>query len=247
MTHLFISRLIYKNGDICAKDQRRKSTIINFICDLNADNYAGQDLPRLAYKSQDKCLFEIYWRTREACPKTRLVSHDCRITSDQFSFDLNPLSVHSPILEAKHDHEFDSDDDEDESKKTQSAKYKFQICGKRLETLAMPYLTFWDLNADEADTFQFTESPQLVYDNGLLYFKYENRTSGRHAIVKLECSYEESISSNRNDFSLFKSRLNEMLVDLNDEKKLAFVLLKTKYACSSGSNQVIIFLVDFLL
>lgn len=155
---------------------------------------------------------------------------------------MNPLSAPGLTLEAKHDHEFDSDD-EDESK-TQSAKYKFQICGKRLKTLARPYLTFWDLNADEADSFQFTESPQLVYDNGLLYFKYENRTSGRHAIVKLECSYEESISSNSNDFSLFKSRLNEMLVDLNDEKKLAFVLLKTKYACSSGSNQVLIFLID---
>ena len=165
------------------------------------------------------------------------MSTDCHVTSDQFSFDLNLLANKHQILEAKHDHEFDSDDGADE-RKSQSSKYKFQICGKRLTSLAKPYLTFWDLSVDDASSFQFTDNPQLIYDNGLLYFKYENRTTDRHAIVKLECSYEESISSNSNDFNLFKSRLSEMLIDVNDEKSLSFVLLKTKHACSSGSNQM---------
>lgn len=150
---------------------------------------------------------------------------------------MNEVASRNEALEAKHDHEFDSDDGSDEIK-SQNARYKFQICGRRLKGLAKSELTFWDLKNDEESSFQFFDPPQLIYDNGLVYFKYENRTVERYAIVKLECSYEESISSNSNDLELFRSRLNQVILDVDNKKSLAFVLWKSPYACNRGANQV---------
>jgi hypothetical protein len=220
-------KLVYSNGDPCGDPSKslNKTTVIKFVCDLNANSYAGLDHPQMSFISEDKCVHEILWRTSEACAKTSLISNDCVIDggeNHEIYFNLNELARSSAIFHAETSREFENDE-----MSYNKPKYSFQICGKRLTSLARPYLTFWD-----TDSLEFSNSPRLIYDNGLLYFKYENKTANKVAFVKLECSYEESLSSNSKDFKLSEE------FSVSDKSVAAFVLWKTKHACLSGSNEL---------
>ena len=232
-------RLVYTNGDECDSGRKNKTTNINFICDRNANSYVGLDLPRLTRVSADKCEYEIYWRSLEACPKQSYSSRTCRI--DGF-FDLNKLASENALFEAQHNHDLDAEMGAESSEEfTLSSKYAFQICGKRLRTLSHENLTFWDMKESE-DSFQFSQVPDLVYEEGMLYFKYVNATANKRAFIKMECSYEESISSNSNEFRLmFDDRLDfpsNSDENLGKRSAVAFVLWKTRHACLRGSNEL---------
>ena len=165
-------RLIYSNGDLCdPSNEKRAKTIINFICDPNAENYPLMSLPRLVSSSQ--CEFEVQWRTREACPKTRIISNSlCKVQSNNngIQLDLTMLAESNNIFQ------------------TDENKYSFQICGRKIPNSE---LTF----ADKTGELVFTETPRLIYQDGNLFFNYENRTSGKKASVRLECGLEESLTS----------------------------------------------------
>lgn len=240
-------RLIYDNGDPCARNvSAAKRTIVNFVCDANSANYAGLDGPRLTYVSDDGCESEIVWRTREACEKTRLVSgSECVIESNgRVLFNLTSLANESVSFEAVHDHDLDAGAEADKSV-DMSLKYVFQICGRRVVNYAKSQLTFLTVTGDGLSTmFEFSKPPRLIYDNELLYFKYENSSAHKWAYVKLECSYETSISVNSFDYrlmmSLFKS--DNLMLNFDDDlavrKSVAFVLWKTPRACATGSNEL---------
>ena len=168
-------RLVYTGGGSCGP-YRNKTTTINFICDSNAASHLGMDRPRLTRVSRDKCDHEIYWRTREACEKRRdnRTSQTCRVEN---RFDLNPLAVKKSVFEATGEY----------LGVRPNAKFAFQICGKRLPS----NLTFWG----EDGALMFSQEPDLVYDGDLLYFKYLNASANKSAVVKMECSYEESLSA----------------------------------------------------
>ncbi len=229
-------RLIYKTDPTS-----NCSTVLNFICDLNIENYPNFNKPQLSFVSADRCLHEIYWRTSEACPKNRLVSsNECVIKSNErVIFDLNPLkSQTNTFFMATHNHDLDEDQDSSDFDFL-STEYKFHICGQRLNPNGE--FTFMDDTSDEFKSFRFTNTPKLIYDEGLLYFKYENSSTNKYAFIKMECSYEESLGSNSQDYKLMKHLFQSLIQNLNldqtnEMSPIAFILWKTKFACLSGSS-----------
>ena len=242
-------RLVYANGDKCLNSALNKTTVLNFICDLGVDNYPGMNKPQLSYVSGDECRHEIHWRTSEACAKNRVVTTaECQVKSNgNVLFDLSPLvNSNPPFYLAMHNHDLDEVQDLNDFEKP-FTKYRFNVCGKRIQGTEFTF--YGDAKQDEAKSsvaFRFTNTPQLIYENGLLYFKYENASEKRYAFVKLECSFEASdeISSNSRDFELMQHLFSGLIANLNVDRSeitshIAFMLWKTRHACLRGaSNQV---------
>jgi hypothetical protein len=231
-------KLVYKDG-ACR-------TVLNFVCDLGVDNYPGFNKPQLTYVSSDGCLREIYWRTSEACPKNRLVAtNECVIktNSGRVLFDLSAMAdENKAFFLAKHNHDLDEATDLSDFNSL-FVTFKFHICGKRVPGTDFTFL-------DDVPLFQFTETPKLIYDQGLLYFKYENSTAKRYAIIKMECSVEESLSSNSQDYFLMQHLFRSLVRDRDPSEmssSIAFILWKTRHACLSGSgNQLAAHFKDYI-
>lgn len=156
-------RLVYQDGEICNKaGGNRSRTIINFICDENSSDYPGLDWPKLEHVSSDQCLAEIYWRNKEACAKNRLVSsNECLIVglNGRILFNLSSLKQEKRFYEAIHN----LDLEEDHSETEKYINYQFHVCGSRIEGT--------ELSFRGPNGFEFTRTPNLIYDNQVLYFK----------------------------------------------------------------------------
>ncbi|XP_076467139.1 cation-independent mannose-6-phosphate receptor-like [Babylonia areolata] len=80
--------LVYKNGDQCHTKFRR-TTIINFQCDLNATD-GGVGIPE--FREEGDCTYIFDWKTRYAC-----IDHPegsgCHVVHDGKLFDLSSLTL----------------------------------------------------------------------------------------------------------------------------------------------------------